>query len=73
MRTILLYLPAVACLAMMAVICIPMMRNMGKRHEHHSGPTDVSEEVPALREEVARLKTERAIEAESAAGAARGG
>lgn len=62
MRTFLLYLPAFACLAMMAAICIPMMRNMGKNQNHGSVPVDASEEIAALREEVARLKAERVLQ-----------
>lgn len=57
MRTFLLYLPAFACLAMMAAICVPTMRHMGM-NQHH---VDASEEIAALREEVARLKAERVL------------
>jgi hypothetical protein len=55
------YLPALACGAMMLLICIPMMRNMHKGHGD-SGATDTRQEVAELREEMARLKAERALE-----------
>jgi hypothetical protein len=39
---------------MMAVICIPMMKNMARAHQQDVEPAGVSEELAALREEVAR-------------------
>jgi hypothetical protein len=42
---------------MMAAICVPTMRHMGM-NQHH---VDASEEIAALREEVARLKAERVL------------
>lgn len=59
MRTIATYLPAIACGAMMLLICIPMMRSM-----HKGGNSDDAtsrEEVAELREEIARLKAERTL------------
>ena len=56
METLLAYLPAFACGAMMLLICIPMMRKM---HKGDSGDSATSEEVAELREELARLKAER--------------
>lgn len=58
METVLSYLPAIACGAMMLLICIPMMRNM-----HKGGDSDdaVPREVAELREEIARLKAERTL------------
>lgn len=58
MRTLLTYLPALACAGMMLLICVPMMRNM---HKGQSDDKGTSEEVAELREEVARLKAERAL------------
>ncbi len=64
MRTIAAYLPAIACGAMMLLICIPMMRNMHKSNgvSHES---DTQRELGELRDEVARLKAERALEDKS--------
>lgn len=58
MESLLLYVPALACLFMLLVICIPMMRRMsgGDRDEQRSS----SDEVAELREEVALLREERA-------------
>jgi hypothetical protein len=55
------YLPALACGAMMLLICIPMMRNM---HKGHGDPADADtrQEVAELREEIARLKAGRTLE-----------
>lgn len=61
MRTIAAYLPAIACGAMMLLICIPMMRNMHKGHGE-SRDSDARNEIAELREEMARLKAERALE-----------
>ncbi|MDQ3985902.1 MAG: hypothetical protein M3280_05330 [Actinomycetota bacterium] len=63
METLLAYLPAIACGAMMLFICIPMMRNMHKGHEG-SDDSDARREIGELREEIARLKAERALEDE---------
>jgi ubiquitin C-terminal hydrolase len=46
---------------MMLLICIPMMRNMDKAHRESAG-TASRQEIVELREEVARLKAERALE-----------
>lgn len=61
MRTVLIYLPAMACLAMMAVICIPMMRSMHKGSERGED-SDARREIGELREEIARLNAERTLE-----------
>lgn len=60
METLVAYLPAIACGAMMLFICIPMMRNMHKGHGQ-SEDSASPEEVAALREEVARLRAERSL------------
>ena len=50
-------LPALACAAMMLLICVPMM--MGHKHKNDSdGATP--EDLKALREELAALKAEGA-------------
>jgi hypothetical protein len=61
MDTLLLYLPALACVGVMLVVCVPMMKNMHKDHGE-SEDTAIREEVTELRGEVARLKAERALE-----------
>jgi hypothetical protein len=53
MRTLLVYLPAFACLAMAAIICLPMLLKHGR---HESDP-----EVAELKQEVARLKAQIAF------------
>ncbi len=65
MRTFLLYVPAIACVAMMAGICIPTMRNMRRDDHHQPGAPDLCSEVAALREEVARLQAERRVGVQS--------
>lgn len=53
------YLPALACAAMVLVICLPMMRKMSGGHTEKESAS--REEVAELREEVARLRAERAL------------
>jgi hypothetical protein len=64
LRTLATYLPAIACGAMMLLICIPMMRNMHKS-SGGSDDSDTQREIGELRDEVARLKAERALEDKS--------
>ncbi len=61
MRTLIAYLPVIACVAMMALICIPMMRNMYKGHGE-TDDSDARREIGELREEIALLKAEGALE-----------
>jgi hypothetical protein len=61
LETFVTYLPAIACGAMLLLVCIPMMRNMHKGHGESAG-TASRQEIAELREEVARLKAERALE-----------
>ena len=58
-RLLLNYLPALACLIVMAVICLPMLlgHRRGRGAAGHPSPA-AAEEVAALREEVARLRAE---------------
>jgi hypothetical protein len=58
LETLISYLPALACGAMMLFICIPMMRNMHKGHDD-STDADTRREIAGLREEIARLKAEQ--------------
>ncbi len=62
MEWLLVYVPALACVGMMLVICLPMMRKMSGGHSDEAGAS--SEEVAELREEVARLRAERALDAQ---------
>ena len=63
MEWLLIYAPAFACVAMMLVICLPMMRKMGSGGSC-DGPGASSEEVAELRAEVARLRGDDARMAE---------
>lgn len=65
MRTIATYLPAIACGAMMLLICIPMMRNMNKTHG--SEKSEARREIGELHDEIARLKAERVLDDKSEA------
>jgi hypothetical protein len=49
MRTLLTYLPAIACVAILLIVCLPMLL---KRDGHQN------DDVAQLREEVARLRAE---------------
>lgn len=60
MRSLAVYLPALACGAMMLLICVPMM--LGRKHNHSSDQGASQQDVAELREEIARLKAERALE-----------
>jgi hypothetical protein len=53
MKSLLIYLPALACLAMAAIVCLPMLLNH-RKHEPDS-------ELVRLKEEVAALKAQLAI------------
>lgn len=59
LKTIAIYLPVLACGAMMLLICIPMMRKM--HGGDHADDAASREEVAKLREEVARLKAGRIV------------
>lgn len=59
MRTFLTFLPALACAAMMFV-CVRMMSGHGSQKSEAAGADEVAE----LREEVARLKAQRALQKE---------
>ena len=60
MRSFAVYLPAIACAAMMLLICVPMLR--GRKHDPGAEAGASREEVVELREEIARLKSERSRE-----------
>ena len=60
METLISYLPALACGAMMLFICIPMMRNMHKGPDD-STDADTRQEIAELREEIARLRAEKPL------------
>lgn len=63
METVLAYLPAIACGAMMLLICIPMMRKMHKG-QGVTDDSDARQEIDELHGEIARLRAERALEDE---------
>ncbi len=50
MKALLIYLPAIACLVMALVICLPMLLERGK--------SQPDSEVAELKEEVARLRAQ---------------
>lgn len=58
MRWLVTALPALACLGMMLVMCVPMLMN--RKHDSHEGAS--KEDVAALREEIALLKAKRALD-----------
>lgn len=58
MRWLVTALPALACGAMMLVICVPMLLNRNKGTNEAASQEDVA----ALREEIALLKAERALD-----------
>jgi hypothetical protein len=60
LRTLVTYLPALACGAMMLLICVPML--LGRKHKQDAEPSASQQEVAELREEISRLKAERALE-----------
>ncbi len=51
MKTLLIYLPAFACLAMAAIICLPMLLKHGK-HQPDSEVAELKAEVASLRAEL---------------------
>ncbi|MDQ3661927.1 MAG: hypothetical protein M3454_12885 [Actinomycetota bacterium] len=60
MRTLVVYLPALACGAMMVLVCVPMM--FGRKHNRSSNQGVSQQEVAELRNEISRLKGERALD-----------
>lgn len=60
MRTLVAYLPALACGAMMLLICVPML--LGRRHDQSADQGASRQEVAELREEISRLKADRALD-----------
>lgn len=52
MKTILIYLPSIACLAAAAIICLPMLLKHGK-HEPNQEVAELKEEVAQLRAQIA--------------------
>jgi hypothetical protein len=63
LETLISYLPALACGAMLLFICIPMMRNMHKGQDDSTNP-DSRQEIAELREEIARLRAEKALDSD---------
>ncbi len=61
METLVFYLPALGCGAMMLLICIPMMRNMHKRHDDPAD-SDTRQKIAELREEISRLRAENTLD-----------
>lgn len=62
MRTLLAYLPGLFCLAMVLLVCGPMLlrRARGQGGEQ-AAPAATTQEVAELKEEVARLRAELAL------------
>jgi len=64
-RTIGTYLPVLACAAMMLLVCVPMM--LGRKHGQADDENGYKQGIAELREEIALLKAERALEDKSEA------
>ncbi|HZJ49418.1 MAG TPA: hypothetical protein VFF07_00885 [Actinomycetota bacterium] len=62
MRSLVAYLPAIAC-GTMLLICVPML--LGRRHNRSSDQGASQQEVAELREEISRLKAERALDSKT--------
>ena len=62
MRTLGTYLPALACGAMMLLICVPML--FGRKHNSDADESDTKREIAELREELSRLRAERSDDSE---------
>ncbi|MGH2752990.1 MAG: hypothetical protein ACRDLB_01025 [Actinomycetota bacterium] len=58
MRWLVTALPALACGAMMLVMCVPMLLRRNKATSEAASEEDIA----ALREEIALLKAERALD-----------
>ncbi len=57
MRLITAYLPALACGAMMLLVCVPML--LGRKHNNAANESASQQEVAELREKISSLKAER--------------
>lgn len=60
MESLWVVLPGLACVAMMLVICLPMMMNRNNKGTGEASPSN--EDVAALREEIALLRAERSLD-----------
>lgn len=60
MRSLVAYVPLIACGAMMLLMCVPML--LGRKHNNAPGQAASQEEVAELREEISRLRAERVLE-----------
>jgi hypothetical protein len=72
LRTFLTFLPAIGCLAMMLVMCGPMMlkRSKGRSSAVEDDPNYVSKDIAELRDEVSSLRARLALREGSNAGKA---
>lgn len=61
MEALISYLPAIACGAIMLLICIPMMRNMHKGRDDSASGAETRQEIEELREEITRLRAEKTL------------
>lgn len=61
METLLSYLPAIACGAMMLLVCVPMMKMMHKE-DSESADAEPQQKIAELREEVRRLKLQSSVD-----------
>jgi hypothetical protein len=60
LRTLIAYMPVLVCGVMMLFICVPML--LGRRHNQSANQGASQQEVAELREEISRLKAERALD-----------
>ncbi len=58
MRSLIVYLPALACGVLMLLICVPMM--LGRKHgDGHDDGYATQQDIEDLREEIARSNSQR--------------
>lgn len=60
LRSLAVYLPALACGAMLLLVCVPML--LSRKQTQSSEQNAQQREIEELRQEISRLKAERVLE-----------